>query len=69
MVFDLYGILSDNGLLADGGKATRAKMLYDASRRVPRFIVGNIFNDEIIQLNCVNLKKKHKTGQNRIIWR
>ena len=37
----LFGHISRYGVLTDGGKITRAKMFYDASRRIPGFIMGN----------------------------
>ncbi len=39
----LFGHVSRYGILVDGGKVTRAKMFFDAVRRVPGFIVGNDF--------------------------
>ncbi len=37
----LFGHISRYGVLTDGGKITRAKMFYDAARKVPGFIMGN----------------------------
>ena len=37
----LFGHVSRYGTLTDGGKITRAKMFYDASKKVPGFIMGN----------------------------
>lgn len=37
----LFGHISRFGVLTDGGKITRAKMFYDASKRIPGFIMGN----------------------------
>ena len=37
----MFGHISKYGLLTDGGKITRAKMFYDASKRTPGFIMGN----------------------------
>lgn len=37
----LFGHISRFGVLTDGGKITRAKMFYDAAKRVPGFIMGN----------------------------
>jgi ATP-dependent Lon protease len=39
----LFGHVSKYGLLTDGGKVTRAKMFYDASKNMPGFIMGNDF--------------------------
>ena len=39
----VFGHISKNGLLTDGGKVTRSKMFYDASRRKPGFICGPDF--------------------------
>ena len=39
----LFGHVSRYGVLTDGGKITRAKMFYDAAKRVPGFIMGNDF--------------------------
>ena len=39
----VFGHVSKNGLLTDGGKVTRAKMFYDAARRKPGFICGPDF--------------------------
>lgn len=39
----LFGHISRYGILTDGGKITRAKMFYDAAKRVPGFIMGNDF--------------------------
>ena len=39
----LFGHISRYGLLTDGGKVTRAKMFYDASKKTPGFIMGNDF--------------------------
>ncbi len=36
----VFGHISKNGLLIDGGKVTRAKMFYDATRRKPGYICG-----------------------------
>ena len=36
----VFGHISKNGLLTDGGKVTRSKMFYDASRRKPGYICG-----------------------------
>lgn len=36
----VFGHISKNGLLIDGGKVTRSKMFYDANRRKPGFICG-----------------------------
>lgn len=37
----LFGHVSRYGVLTDGGKITRAKMFYDAARKIPGFIMGN----------------------------
>lgn len=37
----LFGHVSRYGILTDGGKITRAKMFYDAAKKVPGFIMGN----------------------------
>lgn len=39
----LFGHISRYGILTDGGKITRAKMFYDAARKIPGFIMGNDF--------------------------
>lgn len=39
----VFGHISKNGMLTDGGKVTRSKMFYDASRRKPGFICGPDF--------------------------
>lgn len=39
----VFGHISKNGMLTDGGKVTRSKMFYDASRRRPGFICGPDF--------------------------
>lgn len=39
----LFGHVSRYGVLTDGGKITRAKMFYDAAKKVPGFIMGNDF--------------------------
>ncbi len=39
----VFGHISKNGLLTDGGKVTRSKMFYDAVRRKPGFICGPDF--------------------------
>lgn len=39
----VFGHVSKNGLLTDGGKVTRSKMFYDAARRKPGFICGPDF--------------------------
>ena len=36
----VFGHVSKNGLLIDGGKVTRSKMFYDANRRKPGYICG-----------------------------
>ena len=36
----VFGHISKNGLLIDGGKVTRSKMFYDATRRKPGYICG-----------------------------
>ena len=36
----VFGHISKNGLLTDGGKVTRSKMFYDANRRKPGYICG-----------------------------
>ena len=36
----VFGHISKNGLLVDGGKVTRAKMFYDTNKRKPGFICG-----------------------------
>lgn len=36
----VFGHISKNGLLMDGGKVTRSKMFYDANRRKPGYICG-----------------------------
>ena len=36
----VFGHISKNGMLTDGGKVTRSKMFYDAVRRKPGFICG-----------------------------
>ena len=36
----VFGHVSKNGLLVDGGKVTRAKMFYDANRRKPGYVCG-----------------------------
>ena len=36
----VFGHVSKYGMLTDGGKVTRSKMFYDASRRKPGFICG-----------------------------
>lgn len=36
----VFGHISKNGLLTDGGKVTRAKMFYDHNRRKPGYICG-----------------------------
>lgn len=36
----VFGHISKNGLLEDGGKVTRSKMFYDFTRRKPGFICG-----------------------------
>ncbi len=54
----VFGNVSKYGLLTDGGKITRSKMFYDASRRTPGFICGNDFVaiDEVklVTFNDVN---------------
>lgn len=39
----VFGHISKNGLLTDGGKVTRSKMFYDANRRKPGYICGPDF--------------------------
>ena len=39
----VFGHVSKNGLLIDGGKVTRPKMFYDANRRKPGYICGPDF--------------------------
>ncbi len=39
----VFGHVSKNGLLTDGGKVTRSKMFYDAVRRKPGFVCGPDF--------------------------
>lgn len=39
----VFGHVSKNGLLIDGGKVTRSKMFYDANRRKPGYICGPDF--------------------------
>lgn len=39
----VFGHISRYGVLVDGGRITRAKMFYDAARRIPGFIMGNDF--------------------------
>lgn len=39
----VFGHISKHGMITDGGKVTRAKMFYDATRRKPGFICGPDF--------------------------
>lgn len=39
----VFGQISKNGMLTDGGKVSRAKMFYDVARRKPGFICGPDF--------------------------
>ena len=39
----VFGHISKNGVLTDGGKVTRSKMFYDATRRKPGYICGPDF--------------------------
>lgn len=54
----VFGNISKYGMIADGGKITRAKMFYDTGRRTPGFIVGHDFVaiDEVklVTFNDVN---------------
>ena len=54
----VFGHISKNGLLTDGGKVTRSKMFYDANRRKPGYICGPdyVAIDEVklVNLRCDN---------------
>ena len=51
----VFGHISKNGLLTDGGKVTRSKMFYDANRRKPGYICGPdyVAIDEVMLINFV----------------
>lgn len=49
----VFGHVSKYGMLVDGGKVTRAKMFYDASKDMPGFIIGHdyVAIDEVKLVN------------------